>query len=79
MGLLLVSVPTDFESDCVFDASDPVLDWHVRRGRSCALSHEVFPLPPERVEIIEQAGLMQAPDGNWPCYDNEHSPCCACS
>ena len=26
-----------------------------------------------------QAGLMQAPDGNWPCWDNENSPCCACS
>ena len=34
-------------------------------------SHQVLPLPPGRVEIIERLGFMQTEDGNWPCWDNE--------
>jgi hypothetical protein len=97
VALLLISIPTDFQRDYVFDASDGMgwigmsdavarvrfeahragpsdeegLTHHTATVLGIFKSHELFPLPPGPVEIIERRGFMQTEDGNWSCWDNE--------
>jgi hypothetical protein len=60
-----------FEGHRAGPSDEEGLTRHTATVLGIVKSHELFPLPPGPVEIIERRGFMYTEDGHWPCWNNE--------